>query len=192
MRNDFSQKQPFKVLGGKLKRSRVQRHESLDEVSGAVEIDSEILARIENGEQRPSEEILLLLISHFDISEDDSADLWELAGFSTEDNDSVSGTVFEVNDNMRQTAFVMPMDIRVVYTDMVHVMVNNYGVVMNFIQNSGPNNQPLAVARVGMSREHAKSVINILQQTLAQADGQAANKSLPSADTSVVKNKDKQ
>jgi hypothetical protein len=69
------------------------------------------------------------------------------------------------------------MDIRVVYTDMVHVMVNDYGVVMNFIQNSGPNNQPLAVARVGMSREHAKSVVQILQQSLAQAD--QTPKSLP-------------
>ena len=187
MGNDYSQKQPFKALGGKLKRSRVQKHESLDEVSGAVEIDSDVLARIENGEQRPTEEVLLLLISHLDINEDESADLWELAGFSVEDSDSVSGTVFEANDNMRQSAFVLPMDIRVVYTDMVHVMVNNYGVVMNFIQNSGPNNQPLAVARVGMSREHAKSVIQILQQTLDQADQPDVQKKL--TEPSKVNNK---
>ena len=53
---------------------------------------------------------------------------------------------------------------------MVHVMVNNYGVIMNFMQGAGPNNQPLAVARIGMSREHAKSVLEVLQKTLDQAD----------------------
>ena len=180
------QRQPFKVLGGRLKYSREQRHESLDEVSGAVEIDSEVLQKFEIGESRPSEEILLLLISHFEIGEEESADLWELAGYS-EETDGVSGSVFESNENMRQSAFVLPMDIRVVYTDMVHVMVNNYGVVMNFIQNSGPNNQPLAVARVGMSREHAKSVIQILQQTLDQADQPEVQKKL--TEPSKVNNK---
>jgi hypothetical protein len=155
MSDERRAKQPFQTLGGRLKRSRVHSQESLRDASGAVEVDIEVLASIERGEQRPSEEILLL---------------WELAGYSEdEDKDEIVET--------KQTAFVLPMDIRVVYTDMVHVMVNDYGVVMNFIQNSGPNNQPLAVARVGMSREHAKSVVQILQQSLAQAD--QTPKSLP-------------
>jgi transcriptional regulator with XRE-family HTH domain len=170
MSDERRAKQPFQTLGGRLKRSRVHSQESLRDASGAVEVDIEVLASIERGEQRPSEEILLLLISHFSIDEDEAADLWELAGYSEdEDKDEIVET--------KQTAFVLPMDIRVVYTDMVHVMVNDYGVVMNFIQNSGPNNQPLAVARVGMSREHAKSVVQILQQSLAQAD--QTPKSLP-------------
>jgi hypothetical protein len=45
-------------------------------------------------------------------------------------------------------------------------MVNNYGVVINFMQAGGSDNQPVAVARVGMSREHAESVVQVLQQTL--------------------------
>ena len=65
---------------------------------------------------------------------------------------------------------VLPMDARIVYTDTVHVMANNHGVVMNFLQNSGPNNQTIAVARVGMSREHAESVVELLQRTLAQSE----------------------
>jgi hypothetical protein len=64
---------------------------------------------------------------------------------------------------------VLPGDVRIVYTDMLHVSVNDYGVVMNFLQGSGPKNPPLAIARVGMSREHAKSVLEVLQKTLAQS-----------------------
>lgn len=178
MSNEHSPKQPFSALGGRLKRSRETRRESLIEASGAVEIETDTLERIEHGEQRPSEEILLLLISHFEIEDEEATDLWELAGYNSDDMDIVGATIYETGDQAKQTAFVMPMDIRVVYTDMVNVIVNNYGVVMNFIQNSGPNNQPLAVARVGMSREHAESVIQILQQTLAQADQVQAPKSL--------------
>ncbi len=62
---------------------------------------------------------------------------------------------------------VLPADARIVYTDMVHVMVNNYGVIMNFMQTAGPGSQPLAVSRIGMSREHAQSVLEVLQKTLA-------------------------
>jgi hypothetical protein len=65
---------------------------------------------------------------------------------------------------------VLPIDARIVYTDTVHVVANNHGVVMNFLQNAGPNNQTLAVARVGMSREHAKSVLELLQRTLDQTE----------------------
>jgi transcriptional regulator with XRE-family HTH domain len=178
MSNEPSSRKPFRALGGRIKRNREQRHESVVEVSGAVEIEADVLERIEYGTERPSEEILLLLISHFEIEEDEAADLWELAGYNSEDMDVVGGSVYESGIAPTQTAFVLPMDIRVVYTDMVNVIVNNYGVVMNFIQNSGPNNQPLAVARVGMSREHAESVIQILQQTLAQADQVQTPKSL--------------
>ena len=37
-----------------------------------VEIDVDTLSGIERGEHRPSESVLLLLISHFDIREDEA------------------------------------------------------------------------------------------------------------------------
>jgi len=49
---------------------------------------------------------------------------------------------------------------------MVHVNANKYGVVINFLQGLGANNQPMAVSRIGMSHEHAQSLLEVLQQTL--------------------------
>lgn len=164
----MSEKNPYKQLGGKLKSVRESRKESLAEVSGAVEIDTEALEQIEAGIDRPSQDILLLLLSHFDILDDEATKFMDMAGYSVElDGDGTQSTTVEFN---QPVAMVTPMDLRVVYTDMVHVMINNYGVVMNFMQGAGPNNQPLAVARVGMSREHAQSVLDVLQKTLAQAN----------------------
>ena len=167
--------QPYSQLGNKLRTVRESRKETRAEVSGAVEIETEVLRRIELGEIRPSEDILLLLISYFDIADTEASRLWELAGYA--DTRSSSNQPMTNADLGQAVAMVMPMDPRVVYTDMVHVMINNYGVVMNFMQGAGMNNQPLAVARIGMSREHAQSVLEVLQQTLSQADQQP--KALP-------------
>ena len=51
---------PFQPLGGHLKYLREQSHQSLAEVSGAVEIDESALERIEAGLERPAEDVLLL------------------------------------------------------------------------------------------------------------------------------------
>jgi hypothetical protein len=58
----------------------------------------------------------------------------------------------------------------ILFTDIVDVVVNSHGVVMNFMQGAGPGAKPLSVAKVGMSREHAKSILHILQVTLAQTE----------------------
>lgn len=157
--------EPFAVLGAKLKRMREQAKESLAEVSGAVEIDVQHLGSIEAGEERPAEEVLLLLISHFGIKEDEAMKLWEMAGYE-QSATSTKSAINDDNGNSQSSVMVMPIDARIVYTDMVHVMVNNYGVVMNFMQGAGPNNQPLAISRIGMSKEHARSVLKVLQDTL--------------------------
>ncbi len=165
---------PFAELGLQLKRMRQKRQETLAEVSGAVEIEIDNLSRIEAGIECPSEDILLLLISHFAVKEDEATELWDKAGYDQAQlpNNHMAN---DASGQVAPTVMVMPMDARVAYTDMVHVMVNNYGVVINFMQGGGPGNQPLAVARLGMSKEHAKSVLEVLQRTLAQSD----QKSLP-------------
>lgn len=169
---------PFKVLGAQLKKLREKRRQSLAEVSGAVEIDPETLNAIEEGVERPGEDILLLLISHFATKEDEATKLWELAGYGQEEL-PVQNVMNDIQGKAQNGVMVLPADARIVYTDMVHVMVNNYGVVMNFMQTGGPTSQPLAVARVGMSREHAKSVLEVLQKTLNLHDPKSLPKNTP-------------
>jgi transcriptional regulator with XRE-family HTH domain len=166
---------PYLSLGRLLKRLRERRLESLAEVSGAVEIDTMQLEAIEKGKRLPSEDILLLLINHFAIKDAEASKLWELAGYDQPGAEPVTLPTADDPQMMKQALIVMPMDTRIVYTDTVHVMVNNYGVVMNFMQGGGSNSQPLSIARIGMSKEHAKSVLELLQRTLAQSEP----KSLP-------------
>lgn len=185
MNGNNSQQNPYQKLGSKLKAARELRKESLAEVSGAVEIDSSALEGYERGEQRPSEDVLMLLVSYFDINEAEAGRLWDLAGYADPHADTTQNIM-----DMPQIAMLMPMDARIVYTDRVHVMVNNYGVVMNFMQTSPASSQPLAVARVGMSREHAQSVLEVLQKTLAQNEQNQVTKHLTAPKKSIDKKTD--
>lgn len=155
---------PFKPLGRKLKELRGQANESLAEASGAVEIDVRQLASYELGQSRPTEDVLLLLLSHFGVKDDEAVTLWEVAGYSM----AKIPVVHMMSDPSNSAS--ASSDGHVLFTDIVDVIVNNYGVVMNFMQGTGPASQPSTVAKVGMSREHAKSVLQILQTTLSQTE----------------------
>jgi transcriptional regulator with XRE-family HTH domain len=170
---------PYKSLGRRLKSIREKAQESVAEASGAVEIDTDQLDLYERGEARPSEDILLLMMAHFSIQDDEAVRLWKLAGYDQNKLPYVDGASDDFS-GPKETVYVVQNDNRIVYTDTVHVMVNNYGVVMNFLQN-GPSSQvqPNAVARVGMSLEHARSVLEVLQQTLDQASRPVQKKALP-------------
>jgi len=162
--SDTNKRLPYETLGSQLRHLRERSRESMAEVSGAVEIDEKELSRIESGTDRPSEDILLLLISHFAVEDDKAAELWQLAGYdkgsADEERDSNQGT-----RQQQQTLMVM-IDPRVMYSDAVEVVGSPEGVVVNFSQNAGQHGQPLTVSRIGMSREQAKMLMGVLHQAL--------------------------
>lgn len=162
-------KQPFSNFGEALKQLRVSRQKSQIELSGAVEVDQQKLEAYELGAERPSEDILHLIIQHFNLRDEEARELWRLAGYS----DTAQDAIYSSNDDEsynQKSVLVSQHDARIVYTDMVQVMVNNFGVILNFMQGAGPGNSPLAVSRIGMSREHAKSVLQLLKKTLEEAE----------------------
>lgn len=162
------QEPPFKQLGSTLKDIRQKLHETMSDVSGAVEIDESALARIEQGKERPSEDILNLLISHFGMQDDDAANLWHLAGYEQPREDERD----HIHDDMSQNragVLVMAIDPRIIYSDSMHVNASPTGVILSFAQTAG-GQQPLVTARVGMSREQARSVIRTLQAALDKTE----------------------
>jgi transcriptional regulator with XRE-family HTH domain len=163
--------QPYYQLGKRLKEAREKLKQTLAEVSGSVEIDLDTLSHIENGQQRPNEDTLMLLINHLNLSDQQASDLWEMAGYSHINADM---------EGLKPLAAILPLDNRVIYTDMMNVMVNNYGVVLSFMQNTG-GGQPQTVAKVGMSKEHARSVLEVLKTTLEKSETASQPKSLPAS-----------
>ena len=160
--------QPFKKLGDRLRSIRQKLHESVAEVSGAVEIDEPVLQRIEQGHERPAEDILLLLINHFGMKDDEAATLWQLAGYDQPRPQHDHDNNDEGNNN-RSAILVMAIDPRVIYSDGVQVTAGSNGVTMSFSQASGTPNS-LTTAKIGMSREQAYAVVRTLQDALSRSE----------------------
>lgn len=166
--NEQRQDLPFKSLGDRLKTIRQKLQESVADVSGAVEIDIQDLERIEQGADRPSQDILMLLISHFGMHDDEAAGLWQLAGYdqppSRDERDNDDDT--DSTPGNRAAVLIMAVDPRVIYSDKVQVHANNGGVIVNFSQSSADSQQGMTTARIGMSRDQARAVIRTMQTAL--------------------------
>lgn len=154
---------------------RERRHESVAEVCGAVEIDEPHLQRIEAGRERPTEDILLLLLSHFDVQDEYAAELWQLAGYTESEKNTDEtqpnerGRSGPVQDARTQAMMIM-IDPRVMYSDNVEIVTNKEGIVINFGQTNGLNGSPLTVSRIGMSHAQARDVLGVLHQALYDID----------------------
>ena len=172
---------PFQFLGQKLKMLREGKNESLAEVSGAVEIAENDLLAFEAGRTRPSEDILLLLFSHFDIESSRAEELWRLAGYDGHP-DNNSEEIQTPPSSLHQQTMMVMIDPRIMYSDGVEAIAGNRGVVLNFSQMNGPGGQPLMVSRIGMSREQAQQLMGILHQVLYDLDNPQNNKQLGQGD----------
>lgn len=64
----------------------------------------------------------------------------------------------------------IPDKLNVIYTDSAFVHKNKFGVVIDFAQTLGSTNRQNIVSRVGMSYDHAKALLGVLQKNLAEAD----------------------
>ncbi len=168
---------PFVGLGNHLKYVREQSHQSLAEVSGAVEIDENSLERIEAGQERPAEDILLLLISHFNVHDREAVQLWELAAYDSDVPEQIKGDS-DAQLIGKPAVMVLAIDMRVMYSDGLEVVTNNAGLTLNFTQMTSPT-QANPVAKVGMSYDQAAQVLKTLQQALMQARYGGGPKALP-------------
>ncbi len=159
---------PFVHLGGTLKRLRQAQKESLAEAAGAVELTEEDLLRIEQGYERPSEEILMLLIKHFAMREDDAVKLWELAGYDNADHETDEPDTHA--GNPKSIVMTIAIDPRIIYTDSVQIQGNKHGVMFTFMQPGGGQTPALPISRVGMSRDQARKMLEVLKDTLDHLD----------------------
>ncbi len=177
---------PFADLGKHLRNVRELSKRSIAEVSGAIEIDEKTLKRIEVGQDRPEEDVMLLLISYFNVQDQEALHLWELAEYDSEITDHVqfseTNSDPEVASLMSKSIIMMlAMDVRTMYSDGIDIQTTLAGVTLNFTQtsqNNGQNNN-ISVAKVGLSHNQAEEVLRSLERALLHAKYQGDRKLLP-------------
>lgn len=77
----------------------------------------------------------------------------------------------QVTKAMGHQVSVNPDRTPILYTDNVVVTSNPDGVVLDFCQRLGNSPQMRVVARVGMSRDHAKKLLMVLKGQIDRSSG---------------------
>lgn len=165
--NKNDQNQPFQDLGAKIRSLREQWNQSIGELSGTLELDEALLYAIESGKTLPSEDILDMIIEHFLLTDEQADDLLKtIEDYDTKTQEALGRGLEDALT--KQMVMLMPLDSKVVYTDSMQATVNQGGVVIQFSQQV--NGQSTPVSRVGMSREHAEKMIEVLKETIKSFD----------------------
>ncbi|MCL4384140.1 DUF3467 domain-containing protein [Patescibacteria group bacterium] len=164
-------------LGKKINQLRVDHNKSLTDIAKVFQIDRTYISKIENGHERPTKLFLNHLISHFNLSSSDATELFTLAGYKdgtvatqTEKGKSPMTNDFKIpfpQESNKQMQVNMPVGLAVLYSDSIVINSNQWGVVFDFGQSMGPNPaQTNIVSRIGMSREHAKALLEALKKNI--------------------------
>lgn len=180
------QTSPYRMLGKHLRQLREQRQESLLEVAAAVEIDESKLAKMEDGRERPSQDILVLLINHFDMPDPAADRVWELAGYPLGiDLPNLEETISagaKLPAGVPPNFMIMGPELSALYSDAVEIVGTPAGLTMQFGQQSfkGPVKP---VAKIGMSYEQVAQLNEALQRTLMHAKYLRGPRQLPPGQT---------
>lgn len=170
-------------FGRILKKYRLQAEESITETATKLGIDRSYLSKLEHGHEKPSKAVLNQLISHFSLPEVEALMLWHIANKRVESipqgtPSTQSSIRKEVRFNMNQMIQKPQEELRVnvpegmsaVYTDSAFVTVNPNGLMLDFSQSLASSGMHNVVARVGMSYETARGMMDTLQKQIAIAD----------------------
>lgn len=171
---------PYRAFGAKIKHFRQQWKQSVSDVSGTLEIDEIFLKDIESGKILPTENQMDMIINHFLLTNEQADELRGLAQMHSDQ--AAENLIGGVEDMlMKQLVMYMPVEQKVIYTDGMNVTVNRHGVVLQFTQNTALNTKTKSnvVCQVGMSREHAEKVVDVLKKTLSEHDKNQKSKYLP-------------
>jgi transcriptional regulator with XRE-family HTH domain len=163
-----------KQFGKEIRSIRKDRGETLVQTADAIGIDRSHLTKIELGQDRPTERIVQSLFAHFSIERVKASRLWSLAGFTSE---MVTAEDYRGKEDTKmkdQSISVAPPAMANInldptkpthYTDSIFLNSSDFGLVVDFARRVGPE-QHFVVTSVGMSFDHAKKLVEVLNDEL--------------------------
>lgn len=168
----------MQTMGELFKQMRIERGDTLDTVAEAVELGAGELLEIEEDALLPSGEMVEVLASYYNLDADLTSAMLEIVSngelrtslYQKEDGMSESKDKQNDKDSSadkpKQLRINLDASTRVLYSDMVQIHENEVGVVLNFIQTD-PGNQGYVVSRIGMSKQQAAKLSELLKRNLS-------------------------
>jgi transcriptional regulator with XRE-family HTH domain len=161
-------------FGDEIRKIRKESGQTLADTAAAINVDRSHLTKIELGQDRPSEQLFMSLMAHFSIDRVTAQRLWSLAGFTGE---FVTAEHFGGKEKRMDENSIVPVPQAqaanvnfdpakpTLYTDSIFINSSDFGLVVDFARRLGPE-QHFVVSSVGMSFEHAKKLLEVLNDHL--------------------------
>lgn len=161
----------LKTLGKKLKQARGEHKLSQANLAQAMDIDTTLLSKIENGHIPPTIEQLQALIDALELDEPTALALWNLsgrpAGFVTrkriltnspERINNMSARKSPAKKTNEMSFTIDPARVQTLYSDIAAVVSTENGMTLQFGQHMAGSNTANVVASVGVSFDHARKI----------------------------------
>jgi len=183
----YFMKNKFSDFGREISYYRKIKGVSIKDTAGAIGIDRTYLSRIENGHEKPSKELFWKIVNFFDLTDDRNVvmNLANQIGLIPEVAYGRREVQTDMKDQMKPETGIQelkevkvtvdPAKSAVLYTDSVFVTRSQYGLVFDFAQAMGSSNEHMIVSRIGMSEEHAKALLKVLESKLKESIKSKAN-----------------
>lgn len=160
-------------LGNLLKKHRVEKGFSSKQFAEKAGLSRPYLSRIENGHETPAPETLFKVIAALGLNDKDANELWKKANYSSASKIRVAETS-EVSGVQKESKVTNNVEINknqpILYTDAAFVTKSNFGLVIDYAQSIASTNNKIVVSRVGMSIDHAKALLKVLENELKAKD----------------------
>lgn len=167
-------------FGKFLKEKREGIHVSVRKLSELTGIDHTLLSRFENNKRKPLPRDLEKIKIALELNSDEFLELSKLGEYIKDSETRVNNSGIQktkvdkeggdktVENKNQGVEMNMPANIHALYSDSTFLSVNPYGVMFDFAQTIRTTNKQNVVARIGMSKEHARVLIEKLRGLLDQ------------------------
>jgi len=167
--------QHINVFGLELREIRKSAGESLAITAAHLGIDRSHLNKVELGIYKPSSELLDKIIAHFSVEGKKARQLRDFIERGQVEHVVVGseqgkGEVMQQNLAPQEQGVqvtVDPTKVQILYSDSTFVSSSDYGLVLDVAQTAPGNpKQQFVVARIGMSFDHAKKLLEVINDHL--------------------------
>ncbi|HVV25612.1 MAG TPA: DUF3467 domain-containing protein [Candidatus Saccharimonadales bacterium] len=161
-------------MGNMVRKERVKHNLSLSELGKKLAVDRTLISKIENGHYQPTEPILQKFIEVFSMDDQHAQKIWALSGRPGGPFTNLNSQGKELLMNQSAVPQKVPQQASVnlnpstpvLYSDAMSVTTSPFGMVFDFGQRLGPTNNFNVVARVGVSFEHARKIMEAIHNEL--------------------------
>lgn len=152
----------FSRVGKKIREFRMRNNDTLVELAKFLNMDVGNLSKVETGKRGLPPETLNKIADKYKLSPDDRTQLFVASGYSRGGEGVYKNMNQEENRQVKTQNFNVPNNLPVLFSDSIGLTSSKFGLVFDFGQRVGPTDQVNIVARIGLSKEHAEALIQVL------------------------------